>query len=68
MPSFELNLANGSLLVMEGTTQHNWLHSVPKLRAITGGRINLTFRFVLDQYGDDRGQKHNDVCNEQAAS
>jgi len=25
------------------------------MKAITGGRINLTFRFILDQYADDDG-------------
>jgi alkylated DNA repair dioxygenase AlkB len=53
VPRFELPLAHGSLLVMEGSTQHRWLHSVPKQRALAAGRINLTFRFVLDAFGDD---------------
>ncbi|ELR16101.1 alkylated DNA repair protein [Acanthamoeba castellanii str. Neff] len=53
VPRFELPLAHGSLLVMAGSTQHRWLHSVPKQRALAAGRINLTFRFVLDAFGDD---------------
>ncbi len=37
-------LENGSLLVMKGTTQTNWLHSLPKTTKVTTPRINLTFR------------------------
>jgi alkylated DNA repair dioxygenase AlkB len=40
-------LNNGSLLIMKGETQHNWLHQVPKTKTIIGERINLTFRAVL---------------------
>jgi alkylated DNA repair dioxygenase AlkB len=39
-------LENGSLLVMAGTTQEAYQHSVPK-RKDAGPRINLTFRRVL---------------------
>ncbi len=42
----ELPLGHGSLLLMSGPTQHHWLHAVPKTRATTGERINLTFRNV----------------------
>lgn len=41
-----LELAHGSLLVMQGSTQHHWKHCVPKETASTGPRINLTFRYV----------------------
>jgi alkylated DNA repair dioxygenase AlkB len=40
----EIALAHGSLLVMAGTTQRFWKHSVPVERRIEQGRINLTFR------------------------
>ena len=40
-------LTNGSLLLMQGTTQHNWLHQVPKSKTIIGERINLTFRKII---------------------
>jgi len=53
IPPMELNLAHGSLLVMEGSTQHTWFHSVPKAQSLTAGRINLTFRSVLDEFADD---------------
>ncbi|MGV8106644.1 MAG: alpha-ketoglutarate-dependent dioxygenase AlkB family protein [Nitrososphaerota archaeon] len=37
-------LEHGSLLLMKGETQKNWLHSLPKSENITLQRINLTFR------------------------
>jgi alkylated DNA repair dioxygenase AlkB len=37
---------SGSVLVMAGSTQHHWLHQVPKTAKPVGPRINLTFRFV----------------------
>lgn len=42
-----LVLAHGSLLVMKGATQTNWLHSLPKSNRITQARINLTFRMMV---------------------
>jgi alkylated DNA repair dioxygenase AlkB len=41
-------LQNGSLLVMKGTTQAHWLHSLPKSVKIKHPRINLTFRTILE--------------------
>ncbi len=41
------DLAHGSLLIMGGTCQHHWLHSVPKTKAFVGPRINLTFRNIV---------------------
>lgn len=46
--SFGIDLAPGSLLVMKGDTQTNWLHAVSKTRKPVGPRINLTFREILD--------------------
>lgn len=40
-------LEHGSLLVMKGTTQTNWLHQLPPTKRITRPRINLTFRTIL---------------------
>lgn len=40
-------LAHGSLLLMEGSTQHFWKHQVAKTARDVGPRINLTFRKVL---------------------
>lgn len=42
-----LILENGSLLVMKGATQSNWLHSLPKSKKITTPRVNLTFRTMV---------------------
>jgi alkylated DNA repair dioxygenase AlkB len=42
-------LEHGSLLVMKGATQTNWLHCLPKSKRITYPRVNLTFRTMVDQ-------------------
>ena len=41
-----MELAHGSLLLMQGSTQRCWLHQVPKTSRPVGERINLTFRQV----------------------
>lgn len=40
----EINLCNGSLLMMLGSCQKNWEHSIPKTGTTRGQRVNLTFR------------------------
>ena len=40
-------LEHGSLLVMRGSTQHHWVHAMPKTKKVTAPRINLTFRTFL---------------------
>ena len=42
-----IDLDDGSLLLMEGTTQHYWQHCVPKESGTRAPRINLTFRTIL---------------------
>lgn len=42
----DIVLQHGSLLIMQGKTQHHWLHQIPKTRKITSERINLTFRII----------------------
>jgi alkylated DNA repair dioxygenase AlkB len=42
----KLILHNGSLLLMKGTTQHNWFHQIPKTKKMIEKRINLTFRLI----------------------
>lgn len=37
-------LSHGSLLLMKGTTQQNWLHRLPPTKKVNLPRINLTFR------------------------
>ena len=43
----EIVLADGSLLLMRGTTLARFLHSLPKAAGVVGERINLTFRQVI---------------------
>lgn len=42
----EIFLQNGSLLVMKGITQDNWLHRLPPTTKVKTPRINLTFRTI----------------------
>ncbi|MFS4456800.1 alpha-ketoglutarate-dependent dioxygenase AlkB family protein [Maribacter sp. 2304DJ31-5] len=42
----KLLLGHGSLLLMQGETQHFWKHQIPKTSRIIGERINLTFRII----------------------
>jgi alkylated DNA repair dioxygenase AlkB len=42
-----LDLGHGSCLIMAGSTQHHWLHQLPKTARAVGPRINLTFRRML---------------------
>ena len=39
-------LEHGSLLIMKGDTQENWLHRLPPSKKVYGPRINLTFRTI----------------------
>ncbi|KGJ88999.1 alpha-ketoglutarate-dependent dioxygenase AlkB family protein [Colwellia psychrerythraea] len=41
-----LQLKPGSLLVMKGATQKNWLHRLPPTKKVFEPRINLTFRTI----------------------
>ena len=43
----KLELTHGSLLLMEGATQHFWKHQIAKTAKKVGPRINLTFRKVF---------------------
>ncbi|MCX2740414.1 alpha-ketoglutarate-dependent dioxygenase AlkB family protein [Pontibacter anaerobius] len=47
LKSVPLILSDGSLLLMQGPTQHHWLHQVPKTPKTVQPRINLTFRDVI---------------------
>jgi alkylated DNA repair dioxygenase AlkB len=47
--SHSVLLENGSLLLMKGATQTNWLHCLPKSKKVTAPRVNLTFRTIVDQ-------------------
>ena len=41
-----IDLLHGSLLLMQGETQHFWLHQIPKSKKELKERINLTFRTI----------------------
>ena len=42
----DLDLPDGSLLIMRGELQHHYRHGVPKQPNVRGARLNLTFRYV----------------------
>jgi alkylated DNA repair dioxygenase AlkB len=44
--TISLTLHHGSLLVMKGDTQSNWLHRLPPTKLVTKPRVNLTFRTI----------------------
>ncbi len=44
-------LKRGSLLLMAGSTQTHWLHSLPKTKKVKEARINLTFRSMKEEIG-----------------
>ena len=41
-----LRLASGSLMIMRGKTQQNWLHHLPRRARCSRPRVNLTFRLI----------------------
>lgn len=43
----KLVLTSGSLLLMSGSTQQNWLHGINKSGQSMGPRVNLTFRKII---------------------
>lgn len=45
--TLKYRLGHGSLMVMGGTSQHHWLHALPKTDAPVGERISLTFRRIM---------------------
>ena len=46
IPVISLNLKPGSLVIMKGGMQKNWLHRIAKSTNPMGPRINLTFRIL----------------------
>jgi len=42
----EIDLCDGSFLLMQGKTQHCWQHQIAKTSKEVGERINLTFRII----------------------
>ena len=45
--NIKIHLKSGSLLLMLGSTQHHWKHTLPKRLKVREPRINLTFRNIL---------------------
>ncbi|PIK35931.1 putative alpha-ketoglutarate-dependent dioxygenase alkB-like 3 isoform X4 [Apostichopus japonicus] len=48
----KIPLSHGSLLIMGGATQHDWLHRVPKEYHDKGIRVNLTYRWIIPDNRD----------------
>lgn len=44
---YRYRLGGGALLVMAGSMQRHWMHSVPRRATLVGERISLTFRTIL---------------------
>ncbi|MCJ8276608.1 MAG: alpha-ketoglutarate-dependent dioxygenase AlkB [Bdellovibrionales bacterium] len=42
-----IDLEDGSLLIMKGSTQTHWKHELPKTKKVIQERINLTFRNIV---------------------
>jgi len=53
-----ITLGDGSLLIMSGETQKNWLHAIDKERQPCGIRINLTFRLISTKGRSEDAQAH----------
>lgn len=45
--TLDIELQSGSLLLMGGSMQHHWRHSLPKCRRVKKKRINLTYRKII---------------------
>lgn len=46
LPKVDVPLTHGSLVIMQGKTQHYWQHQIPKSAKPMKERINLTFRVI----------------------
>lgn len=57
----KLPLASGDMILMRGSTQSNWLHSIPKRKGgeSGGGRINITFRKAMVKGGTENYYNYN---------
>ena len=47
-----IKLGHGSLLLMQGRTQQNWQHALPRRLRVKEARINLTFRWINTEQND----------------
>lgn len=59
--ALKLPLASGDMVLTRGTTQANWLHSIPKRKAGESekGRINITFRKAMVPAGTENYYRYN---------
>jgi alkylated DNA repair dioxygenase AlkB len=48
--TLKLELTDGSLLLMAGSMQQNWLHGINKTAKSVGPRLNLTFRYIANSH------------------
>ena len=48
--TIKIQLESGSLLVMAGKSQQYWVHQVAKTKRVNEPRINLTFRYVSENF------------------
>ncbi|KAJ9117594.1 hypothetical protein QFC22_004444 [Naganishia vaughanmartiniae] len=56
----KFSLRPGTMILMRGPTQSNWLHSIPKRAGDGGGgRINITFRRNMTPAGTENYYKYN---------
>lgn len=58
----KLPLGSGDMVLMRGSTQSKWLHSIPKRtgkNAEDGGRINITFRRAMVKGGTENYYNYN---------
>lgn len=57
----KLSLGSGDMILMRGTTQANWLHSIPKRAGGDAGkgRINITFRKAMVKGGTENYYQYN---------
>lgn len=50
--TIKVDLPSGSLLLMTGETQKNWVHGINKSNRVLGPRVNLTFRKIYTTSGN----------------
>ena len=57
----KIPLASGDMILMRGSTQSNWLHSIPKRKGKEAekGRINITFRKAIVRGGTENYYRYN---------
>ncbi|WVF72222.1 hypothetical protein IAT40_007034 [Kwoniella sp. CBS 6097] len=54
----KFELGDGDMVVMQGRTQHEWMHSIPKRKNVKG-RINITFRKGVVRYATENYNNYN---------